>query len=52
MNHKNTIKGSILCKKGVVRMAANNDIHGDVYAMALKQGAKNNINGKFVKSSK
>lgn len=48
----NTITGDIQCKGGVVRMGMDNVVHGDVYAMDLRQGANNEIKGKFHKIEK
>ncbi len=31
-------------------MASKNNIHADIYALELRQGLKNKIKGKFIKT--
>jgi hypothetical protein len=50
MGNNNDIHADLVCKNGIVKMGANNDIRGDVYAQQLKRGANSDIQGSFHKT--
>ena len=50
MGDKNSVRGDVVCKKGVVKLGADNIVVGDVYAKDLIKGANSKITGKFVKT--
>lgn len=50
MENNNDFLTEVICKKGIVKMKANNDVHGDVYAMKLMRGVNNEIKGEFIET--